>query len=98
MLNMENMTNITIKRGKIQKYLRMTIDYFSPGKLKSSMFDYIGKFLHDTPEDISGESATPDAHHCFDIDEDMIKLSQTNTDLFNNFVVQILYVSQQARP
>ena len=45
----------------------MTIDYSSPVKLIFSMINYIGKMLDDIPEDMKGESATPAAHHIFDI-------------------------------
>ena len=38
-----NIAKTTITRGKVNKYLRMTIDYSSPGKVILSMIDYIGK-------------------------------------------------------
>ena len=62
------------------------------------MIDYIGKILDDIPEDIKGESATPDAHHIFDIAEDATKLSQAGADIFHHFVAQLLYFSKRARP
>ena len=62
------------------------------------MIDYIGKILDDIPEDIKGESATPAAHHLFDIAEDATKLSQTDADIFHHFVAQLLYLSKRARP
>ena len=34
---------MTIKWNKVHKYLRMTIDHSSPGKVILSMIDYIGK-------------------------------------------------------
>ena len=51
-----NIAKITITRGKIQKYLRMTINYSSPGKVKFSMVGYIGKILDNIPEEMKGES------------------------------------------
>ena len=60
--------------------------------------DYIGKNLDDIPEDTKGESATPAAHHLFDIAKDATKLSQADADLFDHFVAQILYLSKRARP
>ena len=45
----------------------MTIDYSSPGKVIFLMINYIGKMLDNIPEDTKGESATPTAHHLFDI-------------------------------
>ena len=40
-----NIEKMTITRGKVHKYLGMTIDYSSPGKVILSMIDYIGKCL-----------------------------------------------------
>ena len=40
---------MTITRGKVHKYLRMTIDYSSPGKVIFSMVNYIGNMLDDIP-------------------------------------------------
>ena len=89
---------MTITRGKVHKYLRMTIDYSSPGKLIFSMIDYIGKMIDDIPEDMKDESATPATHHLFDISEDATKLSQADAYLFHHFVAQLLYLSKRASP
>ena len=89
---------MTITRGKVHKYLGMTIDFSSPGKLIFSMIDYIRKILDDVPEEMNGESATPAAHHLFEIAEDATKLSQANTDIFHHFVAQLIYLSKRARP
>ena len=47
---------------------------------------------------MKGESATPAAHHLFDITEDATKLSQAEADLFHNFLSKLLYLSKSARP
>ena len=65
---------MTITRNNIQKYLGMTTDYYSPGKVKPSMVEYIGKLLADIPEYMKGESETPAAHHPFNTSEDGTKL------------------------
>ena len=52
-------TKMTITRGKVHKYLRMTIDYSYPGKVFFSIISYIGKIIEYIPEDMKGESATP---------------------------------------
>ena len=65
---------MTITWGKVHKYLGMTIDYFLPGKLIFPMINYIGKMIDNIPEYMKGESATPAAHHLFDIAEDATKL------------------------
>ena len=41
---------MTILRGKIQKYLGMTIDYSCPGKVIFYMVYCIGKMINKTPE------------------------------------------------
>ena len=38
---------ITITQGKVHKYLGMTIDYFSPGKVILLMINYIRKIIND---------------------------------------------------
>ena len=54
--------------------------------------------LDNITEDMKGESDTPAAHHLFDIAEDATKISQAEADLFHHFVVQLLYLSNRARP
>ena len=58
---------MTLTRIKVHKYLGMTIDYSSPGKVILLMIEYIGKMLDNIPEYMKSESATPAAHHLFDI-------------------------------
>ena len=47
---------------------------------------------------MKGESATPAAHHLFDITEDATKISKSDADLFHHFVAQLLYLSKRERP
>ena len=68
-------SEMTITQGKVHKYLGMTIDYSSSGKLIFLIINYIGNMLDNIPEDMKGESATPASHHLFDIAEDTTKLS-----------------------
>ena len=42
-------SKMIITRGKIQKYLIMTIDYSFSGKLIFSMVNYIGNIIDDIP-------------------------------------------------
>ena len=76
---------MTIMWGKVHKYLGMTIDYSSPGKVILSMIKYIGKMIDDFPEDMKGKSSTPAAHQLFYIVEDANKLYQAGADLFPPF-------------
>ncbi len=40
---------LTITRGKIHKYLGMTLDFSMPGKARILMIDYIKEMLKDMP-------------------------------------------------
>ena len=50
----ENISKITVTRGKVHRYLGISIDYPSPGKLTFSIINYIGKMLEDIPEYMMG--------------------------------------------
>ena len=45
---------MAITRGKVHKYMGMTIDSSSPDKLVFLTIDYIGKMLDDIPEYMKG--------------------------------------------
>ena len=49
-----NIVKMTITQGKIHKYLGMTIDYSSPGKLMFSVVYCIVNILDDIPEHMKG--------------------------------------------
>ena len=49
---------MTITRGKVHKYLAMSINYPSSSDVIFSMVDYNGKILEDIPGEMTGESAT----------------------------------------
>ena len=59
-------SKINIMRGKLHKYLGMTIDYSSPGKIIFSMISYIGKMLDCIPKYMKGGSVTPDSQYLLD--------------------------------
>ena len=89
-------SKMTITRGKLNKYLRMTIDYSSPGKIILSMIYHIGNMLDDITEYMKGVLVSPTAHHPFNIAEDVTKLSQVDSDIFHHFLAQLLYLSKRA--
>ena len=70
-----NIVKMNITQGKVHKELGMTIDYSSPGKVILSTVDYVVNVIDYITEYMKGESATTDAYHLFDIEEDTTKLS-----------------------
>ena len=62
------------------------------------MVKYILNMIENIPEDMKGVSATPEGHHIFVTNEDLIKLSQSDTEFFRRIVAQLMYLSNQVQP
>jgi hypothetical protein len=60
---------LTVTRGKVHKYLGMTINFSEEGKAKFTMFRYITNMLANLPMDMNGEAATPVPLHLFQVNE-----------------------------
>jgi hypothetical protein len=92
---------MTMSRGKIHKYLSMTLDYTVCGQVKITMFDYVDEILiaFDKAEPKVGgtkTSAAPDS--LFKVDENCEKLKQDKYVEFHNLVAKTLYSTKRARP
>jgi hypothetical protein len=92
---------MTVSRGKIHKYLGMTLDYSVPGQVKITMLDYVDEILaaFEKAEPKCGgteTSAAPD--RLFKVDEDCEKLAQAKAVEFHNLVAKTLYATKRARP
>jgi hypothetical protein len=92
---------MTVSRGRVHKYLGMTLDYTVHGRVNISMFDYIDEIINafDKAEPRGGStesSAAPD--NLFKVNEDCTKLPPDKAVEFNNLVVKTLYATKQARP
>jgi hypothetical protein len=78
-----------VSRGKIHKYLGITLDYSVPGQVIFTMLDYVDEILavFDKAEPKGGgtkTSAAPDS--LFKVDEDCEKLAQPKGVEFHNLV------------
>jgi hypothetical protein len=92
---------MSVIRGKIHKYLGMTLDYTACGQVKNTMFDYVNEILtaFDKAEPKGGgtkTSAAPDS--LFKVDESCVKLAQNKAVEFHNLVAKTLYATKRARP
>jgi len=98
---------MTVHRGKVLKYLGMTLDYTVKGQVQITMTDYIDEILTAFAKaegNGSGEqskktksSAAPE--NLFKVDEDCEKkLSQSKAVEFHNLVAKTLYATKRARP
>jgi hypothetical protein len=97
----EGTGSMTMSRGKIHKYLGMTLDYTVCGQVKITMFDYVDEILtaFDKAEPRGGgtnTNAVPDS--IFKVDDSFVKLDQNKAVEFHNLVAKTLYATKQARP
>jgi hypothetical protein len=92
---------MTVHRGKVLKYLGMTLDYTVDGQVKISMDDYVEEIL------AAFEAAEPTNHgvktsaapsNLFLVDEDCKKLNPERAKVFHNLVAKTLYMTKRARP
>jgi hypothetical protein len=92
---------MTVSRGKIHKYLGMTLDYIVPGQVKITMLDYVDEILaaFDKEESKYGGTKTSAApYSLFKVDEDCEKLAQAKAVEFHNLVAKTLHATKRARP
>jgi hypothetical protein len=92
---------MTVSRGKLHKYLGMTLYYTVCGQVKITMFDYIDEILNtfDKAAPKGGgtkTSAAPDS--IFKVDENCEKIKKDKSVEFHNLVAKTLYSTKRARP
>ena len=89
-----------MNRGKIHKYLGMTLDYTVSGQVKIIMIEYLRKILaafeKAYPKSTGTKTSTaPD--NLFVVNEETKKLSTEKAVQFNNLVAKMLYTTKCAR-
>ena len=93
--------NMTVTRGKVHKYLGLTLDYTVRGQVHITMIDFLEELItaFDKAEPKGGGTKTSAApENLFKVDEDFEKLLQSNTMRFHNLVEKTLYATKRARP
>jgi hypothetical protein len=89
---------MTVSRGKIHKYLGMTLYYTIRGQVKITMFNYIDEILttFDKAEPKGGGTKTSEApDSLFKVDGNCEKLKQDKAVEFHNLYI-VLYQASQA--
>jgi hypothetical protein len=100
-------------RGKVHKYLGMTLDFATKRQVRISMIDYVEDvvrawdsakvatdddgFKRVLPKARKGRSSAA-PDDLFKVDEDSEKLQPTMTTAFHNIVAKALYLVKRARP
>jgi hypothetical protein len=91
---------MTVSRGRVYKYLGMTLDYTVCSRVNILMFDYVDEIINafDKAEPRGGgtkSSAAPD--NLFKVNKDCEKLPPDKAVEFHNLVAMTLYATKQAR-
>ncbi len=98
-----------VARGKVHKYLGMTLDLATLKTVKVTMLEYVDEIigswdkacseLNDGYKAVSGckriATAAPD--DLFKVDEDAVKLDQARAKAFHNITAKGIYVAKRAR-
>jgi hypothetical protein len=90
-----------VSRGKIHKYLGMTLDYSVAGQVSITMIPYIEDILDAfkavDPSSILRKSSTA-PEYLFKIDESCEKLNLPMATSFHNLVAKTLFATKRVRP
>ena len=98
------MMPITITRGKLHKYLGMTIDYRTSGKVKFNMYQFIDDVLQTVPDiykkGIGMATAAPENLYEIreDDDEGLVILPSKEKEEYHTLTMKLMYLSKRARP
>jgi hypothetical protein len=89
---------LTITRGRIHDYLRMTLDYKESGCVKIDMTEYVKKIDEEMPEDMDGTATSPAADHLFQIIDGIELLDEAKAEFFHATVAKLLFLCKRGRP
>jgi hypothetical protein len=98
-----------VHRGKVHKYLGMTLDFSHNGQCIVTMHDYLDGILktYDVAKDKHDDGflpitkqrhETPAPENLFTVDEDCDKLLEEMAADFHTIIAKTLYVTKRARP
>ena len=90
-----------VSRGKVHKYLGMTLDYTVKGQCKIHMFDYVEetlKFFDKIAPKETGTKSSAAPKDLFIVNEDCEKLPKDKVEKFHSIVAKVLFATKRARP
>ena len=92
---------MTVRRGKVHKYLGMNLDFTTPKQVKITMLDYIQEILaaFDAADPkAAGTKSSAAPEELFRVKDNCEKLDPTMAKAFHNLVAKTLYTTKRARP
>jgi hypothetical protein len=93
-------SDLTIRRGKVHDYLGIKIDYSTSGKVIMSMSDYIlSQLIEETPDELLKGSVTSAAgNHLFKTNPTSERLDSETSVLYHHLTAKLLYLAKRVRP
>ena len=91
---------MTVSRGKVHKYLGMTLDYTIRGQDQITMIDFLDKVFisfDKTEPKGSGTNTSEAPENLFKVDRYFENLLQSKTAQFQNLVAKTLYATKRSR-
>jgi hypothetical protein len=92
---------MAVSRGKVHKYLGMTLDYRVRGQVSITMLDYVEEILtafEKAEPSGTGTKSSAAPENLFVVNEDCEKLRPGKSVQFHNLVAKTLYATKRARP
>jgi Reverse transcriptase (RNA-dependent DNA polymerase) len=92
-------SDLTIRRGKVHDYLGIKFDFSVAGKVILSMDDYVSQLLEETPDELlKGTFASAAGNHLFKTNPKSERLDSETSVLYHHLTMRLLYLSKRARP
>jgi hypothetical protein len=88
---------MTVTRGRVHKFLGMTITYLGDGTATVHMPSYITEAIDESGLDVSKSAKTPCSNALLFIDETSPLLSVPSAKRFHSIVAKLIYVGTRAR-
>jgi hypothetical protein len=92
-------SNLTVRRGKVHDYLGMKFDFSTHGQVILSMDDYISQLLEETPDELlKGAVTSPAGNYLFNVNPKCERLDSETAALYHHLTARLLYLAKRVRP
>ena len=92
---------MTVSRGKVHKFLGMTLDYTTKGQVKVTMPEHMEECIKEFEKiapDAKGTKSSAAPSNLFTTNDKSEKLSPKRAEQFHRLVAKILFATKRARP
>jgi hypothetical protein len=94
----EKFGKMTVTRGNHHVFLGMDIRFTGDGNVRIGMKEYVKEAISEFGDDVSRPAATPARKNIFEINNDAVLLSASQSEIYHKVVAKLLYVSHRGRP